>query len=145
MLLQGNLRKGVRCLEALIDRVETGLGYRVYADWTRIFLAEFYLALLRGDRKPPWRVVLKNLLFLITAKRTAAKRAETLLSRAIDNPQFSEDGALRARIDFNLGVLHGLLGRRQEDLTYLRHGRDAAVAQEATALLAKIDSAMVAL
>ena len=47
--------------------------------------------------------MLKNLLFLATAKRAAAKRAEALLRRAMQNPQFSEHGAFRARIDFNLG------------------------------------------
>ena len=61
------------------------MGYRAYADWTRIFLAEFYIALLQGEKKPSLRVVLKNLLFLATAKRAAAKRAEALLRRAMEN------------------------------------------------------------
>jgi DNA-binding winged helix-turn-helix (wHTH) protein len=142
MLLRGDLRKGVRTLEALIERVESVLGYRGYADWSRIFLAEFYIALLRGERKPSLRVILKNLPFLLLAKRRAAKRALDLLGRAMENPQFSEDGVFRARIDFNLGLLHKMMGRNDVAQTYLRHGRDVAHAQEAAALVMKIDAAM---
>jgi len=47
-----------------------------------------------------------------------------------------------ARIDFNLGLLHKLLGRNDVALEYLRHGSEAARAQEASALMAKIDAAM---
>jgi hypothetical protein len=145
LLMRGDFRKGVRVLEGLIDRVESELGYRAYADWTRIFLAEFYIALLLGEQKPSLRVVLKNLLFLATAKRAAAKRAEALLRRAIENPQFSRHGALRARIDFNLGILFKVLGRKEHALAHLRHGRDAALAQEATPLAAKIDVAIASI
>ncbi len=145
LLLGGDLRNGVWVLEALIDRVESELGYRAYADWTRIFLAEFYIALLQGEKKPSLRVVLKNLLFLATAKRAAAKRAEALLRRAMENPQFSEHGAIRARIDFNLGILLKALGRKELALAHLRHGRDAALMQEMPPLVAKIDVAIASM
>ena len=121
------------------------MGYRAYADWTRIFLAEFYIALLQGEKKPSLRVVLKNLLFLATAKRAAAKRAEALLRRAMENPQFSEHGAIRARIDFNLGILLNALGRKELALAHLRHGRDAALMQEMPPLVAKIDVAIASM
>ena len=145
LLLGGDLRNGVRVLEALIDRVESELGYRAYADWTRIFLAEFYIAILQGEKKPSLRVVLKNLLFLATAKRAAAKRAEALLRCAMENPQFSEHGAFRARIDFNLGILLKARGRKELALAHLRHGREAALMQEMPPLVAKIDVAIASM
>lgn len=92
MLLRGELKQGVKWLEDVIKRCETQHDYRVVADIARLFLAEFYLALLTGSRKPSIRTVLKNLFFIIHSKRIAAVRAEELLMHAIENPMFSERG-----------------------------------------------------
>ena len=42
MLMRGELGKGVRSLESVIERAENEYGYRSYANWGRIYLAEFY-------------------------------------------------------------------------------------------------------
>ena len=145
MLLRGDLKKGARLLEAVIERCESEYGYQAYADWARIFLAEFYLALAQGAKKTSLRTVLKNFLFLAKAKPLAARKAESLLQVAIRNPQFSDRGAIRARIDYDLGVLYKGLGRLDLARKHLCDSREAAVAQEATAIVARIDAAMSAL
>jgi hypothetical protein len=122
LLLSGDLRKGVRALEALVDRCESEYGYQGCADWTRVFIAEFYIALLTGARKPPLRVVLKNLTFLVISKWTAAKKAEALLQVAIQNPQFSDRGVIRARIDFNLDLVQRALGRSDLAQAHFKQG-----------------------
>ncbi|HKM74265.1 MAG TPA: hypothetical protein VKF83_02690 [Stellaceae bacterium] len=145
LLLSGHLRKGVRALESLVARCESEYDYRGYADWTRIFIAEFYIALATGARKPPLRAVVKNLLFLAIAKSTAAKKAEALLRVAIQNPQFSEQGVFRARIDFNLGLLQQAMGRSDLARAHLALAREIAISQETPAIVAKIDAAMASL
>jgi hypothetical protein len=140
MLLRGELKKGVRVLERLVQNYESE--YRGYADWTRIFLAEFYIVLLSGSKKPSWRVVAKNLLFLLTAKRAAARKAQDLLQRARENPQLSELGVFRSRIDFNLGLLHVELAQAHLARSYFECARTAALAQDATGLVSKIDRAL---
>lgn len=141
LLLSGHLRRGIRVLESLVKRSESEYGYQAYADWTRVFIAEFYVALLVGTSKPPPLVVLKNLVFLAIAKWTAAKKAESLLWAAIKNPQFSERGVIRARIDFNLGLLYKATRRPDLAQAHFAKARNAASAQQAKALLAKIDAA----
>jgi hypothetical protein len=142
--LSGYLRKGVRALESLVDRCEE-YGNQAYADWTRLFIAEFYIALFTGSRKPPLGVVLKNLGFLAISKWTAAKKAEALLWLAIQNPQFSARGVFGARIDFNLGLIQKTLGRADLARAHFMQAREVAISQEAPAVIAKIDAAMASL
>ena len=145
MVLSGQIKKGVRRLEAVIKRCETEYGYQLYADTIRVFLAEIYIALIQGGKKPPLRMVLKNLLFLVQAKVVAARRAEALLKIALRNEQFSETGVYRARIELDLGLLHQATKRRNLAREHLERARTAASAQQATALLAKIEAATTSL
>jgi hypothetical protein len=60
---------------------------------------------------------------------------------ALRNPQISERGVVRARIYFNLGMIHKAMGRLDLAGAHLDEARKVASAQEATALIAKIDAA----
>jgi tetratricopeptide (TPR) repeat protein len=145
LLLSGHLRKGVRAPESLIDRCESEYQYPGYADWTRVFLAEFYVALLTGARKPPFRVVVRNLFSLAIAKWGAARKAEPLLRKAAQNPQFSERGVFRARIDFNLGLIQQALSRTDLARTHLDRAREIAISQDAPAIIEKVDAVIASL
>ena len=145
MLLSGELKKGARFLESVIKRCESELGYQAYADWTRIFLAEFYIAILQGTNKPSLQTVLRNLVFLAHAKRVAARKAEDLLQFAMRNPQFSDRGVIRARIDYDLGILYKTLGQRDPARKHVGDALRAAVAQEASALITKMDAVLSSL
>jgi hypothetical protein len=98
--------------------------------------------LLRGRRKPPLRVLLKNLFFLLRAKRVAAERAEALLRHALADPWFSDHGVARARIEFDLGELYAATGRADLALGHFERARSIAVAQEVPRMLARIDAAI---
>jgi hypothetical protein len=124
-----------------IDRFETQQQNRVIADFTRLFLAEFYVALLTGSRKPSLKTVVKNLVFIIQSKRIAAARAEELLMHAIESPMFSEHGVLHARIAFNLGLLHQTMKRSDIAKGWFDKARAAATAQQAANWIEKIDAA----
>jgi class 3 adenylate cyclase len=141
-LLRGDFRKGVRRLEAIVRYRETKYGYQVYADWTRMILAEFYIDLLQGTRKLAFGIVMKNLFFLLYTKRVAPKRAELLLRTALRNSQFSDRGLFRARLDFNLGRLYQATRRVDLARPHFDSARRVALAQEATSLIDKIDEAL---
>jgi len=145
MAMTGELAKSVRWMEALIERCETEYGYRVYADLARLYLAEIYLAVLQSRAKPPLRVLLANLRFLATVKRVARKKAAALLNSALRNEQFHEQGVLRSRVEFNLGLLQKLLNQKDSARDHLMRARMAASAQHASALLAKIEAAIQSL
>ena len=150
MARTGELVKSVRWMEALIARSEGELGYRAYADFTRLFLAEIYLALLQSRAKtilhsrakPPLRVLLANLWFFAKVKRVGPKRVATLLNSALRNEQFHEQGVLRSRIELDLGLLQKLLKKQDLARDHLMRARVAASAQHATVLLAKIETAI---
>jgi hypothetical protein len=141
-LLRGDIRDRVRRLEAIVRDRETKYGYQAFADWTRMILAEVYIDLLQGTRKLAIGVVLKNLFFLLYARRVAPKRAELLLRTALRNSQLSDRGVLRARLDFNLGRLYQTTGRVDLARPHFDSARRAALAQEATSLIDKIDEAL---
>jgi hypothetical protein len=140
-LMRGEFAKGVRSLESLIERVERDIGWRTYAAWGRIYLAEFYITLLRGIGKPSPGVLLKNLLFLLRTRPVAARKAEALLREAMTDPWFSERGVTRARIEFDLGEICLATGRPVLARTHFETARVIAIAQRASNWLAKIDVA----
>jgi hypothetical protein len=142
MAMRGDLAKSVRWMEALIERCERDYGYQAYADFTRTYLAEIYLALLRAKTRPPLRVLLGNLRFLLTVKRTAPRKAMALLNTALRNQQFHESGVLRSRIEFNTGLLQQRLNQHGLARDHLMRARAGASAQHATALLGKIETAL---
>jgi hypothetical protein len=125
----------------VIERAKSEYNYPSYADLGRIYLAEFHIALLRGTKTPSLRVLLKNLLFLVHAKRVAARKAEALLREAMADPWFSERGVTRARIEFDLGEICLATGRPALARTHFKKARAIAVAQNVPKWLAKIDVA----
>ena len=141
MVLSGRIKDGLSWLAAFVRRDE-GEGELVGADLARLFLAEIYLSLLVGDRRPSWRVVARNALPLIKARLQAAVEVERLLGAALRNPFFSPNGIFRARIEFNLGRFHR--ARRRLDLAreHFQRARAAASAQKAEVICAKIDAAL---
>lgn len=145
MLMRGELAKGVRSLESVIERAENEYGYRSYANWGRIYLAEFYIAVLTGTGKPSLRVLLKSLLFLMRTKPTAAAKADALLREAMADPWFSERGVTRARIEFDLGRICAATGRTNLARSHFETARVIAIAQNAANWLTKIDAATVPL
>jgi hypothetical protein len=145
MLLRGDIKQGVKQLETTIHTCEIEYGYQAGGDFSRLYLAEFYIALLRRTGRMSLVRVLKSPLFILNARRVAAKRADALLTAARRNTQFSDRGVFRARIDFNLGLLHKATGRSDLARSHLSEARIVALAQEADALVAKIEAAMVSL
>jgi tetratricopeptide (TPR) repeat protein len=140
-ILRGEIKKGVMGLESIIQALEIKYSYQAYADFTRLLLAEFYIELLCGAKKLSIGAIMKSPIFILRAKRGASRRAETLLRMALRNPQISERGLVRARIYFNLGMIHKAMGRLDLAGAHFDEARKVASAQEATALIAKIDAA----
>ncbi|MHC2286643.1 AAA family ATPase [Bradyrhizobium barranii] len=141
MLMRGELGKGVRSLESVIERAENEYGYRSYANWGRIYLAEFYIAMLTGTKKPSLRILLRNFLFLMRAKPIAAEKADTLLHQAMADPWFSERGVTRARIEFGLGQICAATGRSDLAGVHFETARKIATAQNASNWHTKVDAA----
>jgi class 3 adenylate cyclase len=140
-VLTGKLREGVRLYERFVHEQDTS-GYKGAADVGRIHLAEIYLEVLSGRRKPPLRIVLKNAPFLIQAKWRGFVRARCLLETAIRNTQFSERGVMRARIELDLGRLELLEGRSDLARGHLARAQEIAKPLQARAMLTRVEQAL---
>ena len=140
----GRLKEAIRHLEkALVVSDEHGDVYA--ATWNRIALAEIYLAIVANSGKPSLRVLTNNLGAIVTGKLRGAERALALLEQARDSKQVHERGVLRARIDFNVGLL--LERKQQFDAARQRllSARVAAEAQDVLPMIARIDAALARL
>jgi tetratricopeptide (TPR) repeat protein len=144
MVLSGRINEGLSWLTAFVRRGDDD-GHLMAGDFARLFLAEIYLSVLVGDRRPPLRVVARNVLTLLKARLSAPAEAERLLTAALRNQLFSPSGVFHARIEFNLGRLYRT--RRRLDLAraHFERARVAASEQKAAAMLARIDANLAAI
>jgi tetratricopeptide (TPR) repeat protein len=144
LALGGRLKEAIRHLEKAIT-VSDAHGDVYASTWNRIALAEIYLAIVANSGKPSLRIVATNLGAIVTGKLRGAERALALLEQARGNNQVHERGVMRARIDFNVGLL--LERRRQFDAARQRFlsARAAAEAQAVPPMVARIDAAIARL
>ncbi|MCI4348604.1 MAG: AAA family ATPase [Thermoplasmata archaeon] len=144
LAVTGDIQGGIRLLRTSIA-VRDQEGLRTIAAWSRIALAEVYLEILTGTQRPPVMVLLRNLPTLLAAKLVGARRARLLLEEASTHDQLSPRGAIRARIEMDLGVLDKLDGKYLEAKRHLGDARVSAALQKATPLVARIDAALATL
>ena len=144
LIENGRIREGIGLLERAIVAREAA-GDRTSAGFVRILLAEVYIQILAGGRKTPLAIILKNLPALAAAKLRGAGRARTLLDAAGSHEQFSEGGAVIARINLDRGQLLAMRGRRAEARGCLERARAVFDAQGLDGLRRKSEQAMAKL
>jgi hypothetical protein len=138
---QGDVAGGIKFMAAAIER-DAKAGNAVSADIGRLCLAETYMEILGSGRRPPYRVIVRNLFVLIRVRLTGWKTAVRLLCTALENRMFNDRSQYRARIQADLGILFEMKGRRDEAREFLRAARPIAEELGAGALLARIDFAL---
>ena len=73
-VFQGDFAGGIRFLEELLKRNEAARN-RLGADVARMYHVETYIELLAPKQMPPFRILLKNIPFLIVTALTGRKKA----------------------------------------------------------------------
>jgi class 3 adenylate cyclase len=144
LVLSGRVSEGIKFLESAIAARDAD-GFRSVAAWNRITLAEIYLEILTARERPPMRIIVKNLWTFLASMLFGARRAEELLEKAAAHEQLHERGALRARINMDLGLLYKLKRQPGRARTFLEMARVPAELQGATSLVGKIDAALAEL
>lgn len=142
LVLSGRVGEGIRLLESAIAARDAD-GFRTMAAWNRITLAEIYLEILTARERPPMRIIVRNLSTLMGSMLFGARRAEALLEKAAAHEQLHERGALRARINMDLGLLYKLKRQPGRARTFLEMARASPELQVLSAsLVGKIDAAL---
>jgi hypothetical protein len=75
----------------------------------------------------------------------ALSRARKLLLRAQRNPQIGPEGAIAARVEFDLGLIYLIQKRADLARAHLEKARAIAEHLDSPAMLAKVDAALAKL
>jgi class 3 adenylate cyclase len=140
----GEISKGILLIKQQISRSDA-LGHVAAGAWERVLLAEIYIEILSGRKKPRVAVVLKNFWAIVDAVVFGARHARTLLHQAASVKQLSERGVLVARINYDLGVLSAMKKKRDEARGYLEKARVGAASQGEDNLVQRINAALAEL
>jgi class 3 adenylate cyclase len=136
-VLGGAFGRGVRLCEKFVDEQEAA-GYQAAADWGRLNLADVYLEMLSSRQRPPLRMLVRNLLFLLRVRFSGPARVEHLLKKAGQSTQFNERGILQARIEFGHARLFFLKRNVPLARQHLARARERAAELRAEGMLARI-------
>jgi hypothetical protein len=142
--LSGDIRGGIELLQSGIATAESN-GSWAYACWNRLVLAELYLAAATAKNRPRAAIILGNLGTIVGLTLFGTRRARELLTKLSEINQLDELGAVRASIEFDLGVLANVRKRSAEARHHFARARLAAAAQGATSFVNEIDAAIARL
>ena len=140
----GRVADGVRVMRRAIAAREAA-GDGAQAAFSRFLLAEVFIRIRSGGRRTSAAVIARSFFTLAGAKLFGARWASALLETAAAHKQFSEDGAVMARINFNRGQLLEMRGRRTEARAFFERARKVAGDQGLDALRKRAEVAVARL
>jgi hypothetical protein len=144
LAVRGELAAAIRWMEEAIAKREKE-GYRVVADWYRMFLCEIYLEIISGKEKPPLHVLMRNAPTLVIVMFSAQKRVAALVARVRENPQFDPNGHFIGRCEMILGRLYKTKKKDALAVQHLTEAKRIASQFGPTPMLARIDAELAEL
>ncbi len=105
-------------------------------------LGELYLQMTLATEHLPFRVVLKNLGFLLRTVPVATRKARSHLEKALATFRALDSPSYAARTLMDLGLLDQAKNRPDDARSKLDDARAIAESVEATVLVEEIDSAL---
>jgi class 3 adenylate cyclase len=140
----GRIGDALRHIEAAIVRREKD-GYRAAADWYRLFLCEIYLAILSGEGKLSFVMLVRNIRSIAGAVLSGRQCILSLVEMVRANPQFDREGHYFARTEMILGLLYKI--RKKKDLAarHLTEARRILSAFGPSPTLTRVETALTAI
>jgi predicted ATPase/class 3 adenylate cyclase len=139
--LQGDIAGGLRIIEDAAKEAEQW-GQTSARAWGHLFLGETYLQMAIASEKPPFAVMLRDLLFLIRTLPFARAKARRHLESALDSFRRFDCPSHVARCLYDLGLLDRNEKRTAVARTKFAEARDVAASVEATTLVRDIEAAL---
>jgi MFS family permease len=136
-IVAGQIAGGVRWIEEAIRRVE-GWGNETIPAVGHMILGEMHLRMVTGGPRPPLRVLLRNLRFLLFTVPSAAARARRHLEQAIRIARAHDVPAVLARALYDLGRLCQATRRPDEARVHLDEALGVAAPLDLPVLTAQI-------
>ena len=143
-VLQGNIGEGIRLLEEAISRREKE-GYRVAADWYRLFLVETYIQVLSRNEKLAPLSLLRNMPAILKIMIIAFSRIPVVIEGVFNNPHFDPDGHFIGRGHLLLGLLYKAKKKRPPALEHLKEAKRILSQFGQSPILARVETALAEL
>ena len=143
-VLQGNIGEGIRLLEEAISRREKE-GYRVAADWYRLFLVETYIQIMSGNEKLPPLSLLRNMPAILKVMIIAASRISALTDCVFNNPHFHPDGHFIGRGHLLLGLFFKAKKKGSPAVEHLNEAKRILSQFGQSPILARVETALAEL
>ncbi len=133
MVLAGQMKKGIRHIKHFMEHW-AAMGNSAQPVWGHLFLSEIFLQLALGKGKPPFKLILKNIGFILLNAPVAKIKARYHLEEvAKKSKQYNMPGFL-AKALYGLGILAQAEKNYQESRSYLEEG--LKIARESGLLIA---------
>jgi tetratricopeptide (TPR) repeat protein len=133
MVMSGRMGEGVQHIKKAIESFLSTGNYTAEVNGD-FFLGEIYTMMALGKAKPPLRVVLKNLGFILKTVPFAEKKARHHLEKAIELSRRYDMPGHRAKSYHRLGLLSMAKKRFAEAIQHLENALEAAKASESEAI-----------
>jgi hypothetical protein len=140
-VLQGNFGEGIRLLEEAISRREKE-GYRVAADWYRLFLVEVYIQILSRNEKLAPLTLLRNMPAILKVMIIAASRISAVMESVFNNPHFHSDGHFIGRGHMLLGLFFKAKKKRPQAIEHLTEAKRILSQFGQSPILARVETAL---
>jgi tetratricopeptide (TPR) repeat protein len=144
MALAGQLGRGIRCIHASIKQTE-GWGNPYWPVVGYVLLGEIYLQIATAPERPPFSVIIRNLLFVLTNVPIAARKAGRYFEEAIHRSRSLNSPGNLARALFGLGMLNAARKQIERARTYLTEAAEVAEAVRDENIATKARKALAAL
>jgi tetratricopeptide (TPR) repeat protein len=141
MMLAGQMAAGVRWIEDWIEHC-TELGNDAQSAVGHMILGDIYLQMVLGEKKPPLRMVLRNLGFILRTLPVAARKARSHLEEAIRKARPVDMPGILAHSLLDLGLLCQKKKCLEEARQYLEEASQIAGPLESPLLSKKIGAAL---
>nr|MDA8154924.1 tetratricopeptide repeat protein [Actinomycetota bacterium] len=133
MVLAGQMKKGIRHIEHFMEHW-AAMGNSAQPVWGHLFLSEIFLQLALGKEKPPFKIILKNIGFILLNAPTARRKARYHLEEVVKKSrQYNMPGFL-AKALYGLGILEQTRKNYPKSRSYLEEG--LKIASESGLLIA---------
>ena len=143
-VLQGNIGEGIRSLEEAISRREKE-GYRVAADWYRLFLVETYIQIMSGNEKLAPLSLLRNMPAILKVMITAGSRISAVTDCVFNNPHFHPDGHFIGRGHLLLGLFFKAKKKGSPAVEHLNEAKRILSQFGQSPILARVETALAEL
>ncbi len=139
MVMMGKMEEGVRHIKKHMAYF-ISLGNYTQQAWGNMYLAMIYLKMAMGEVKPPLKVILKNLWFIIKNKPFAKQKARYHLSEVIRHARTFNMPGLLARSHYYLALLSKAEKKYEDARSSLNEALAFAQKTEPTTLTGRIQA-----